>query len=135
MICDIETVKKMGRLGSSFDDIVLEKFGIYAKVKLQKWIGIDAYAIAEADGNEILEYAEAMLILYFALPAINLSVAVDGGIVQSGRIGDGSFEYLTVEQLQRKREELMQESIQILIDSGYMTEPEPYIGKAGIHHG
>lgn len=78
----------------------LEKAIVSASLRLQKWIGEDVYAVAEADGETVerrivLENAEGHLALHFLMLGLNTNLR-NFGLVKSEQVeGNTVNQYFT----------------------------------------
>ncbi len=111
MIADGTHVRALGGLPGTMDDNVLSSFFGPAARRLTEWVGDAAYTDADlatpadADRAASLKDAEAFLVLYFALPRMNL-VLSGSGIVTYKTDGSSSDEstFLTPGELEELRQ-------------------------------
>jgi len=84
MIADGTHVRALGGLPGSMDDNVLSSFFGPAARRLKEWVGDGAYADAELatpadpDRAAALKDSEAYLVLYFAVPRMNMVITGSG---------------------------------------------------------
>ena len=89
--------------------------------KLRKWVGDEAYDDASSptpsdpDRAADLKDAEAELVIFYAIPKLNLKIG-DSGILQSGQHGEGSYTLATPAQIEKLR-------------AMYFQNAEDYAGK------
>ncbi len=111
MIADGTHVRVLGGLPGTMDDNVLSSFFGPAARRLKEWVGDGAYADAElatpadADRSAALKDAEAYLVLYFAVPRMNM-VMTGSGIVTYKTDGTSAdeFTYLKPGELEELRQ-------------------------------
>ena len=130
MIADGTHVRALGGLPTGLDDTILGNFFGPAALRLQEWVGTEAYTDAEQgtpgdpDRAAALKDAEAYLVLYFAAPRMNMVMA-DSGIVTYKIDGTSAdeFTYLKPQQLEELRQVWLRDA-----DSAC----RPYIIPAGV---
>ncbi len=130
MIADGTHVRVLGGLPGSFDDAILGNFSGPAALRLQEWVGEEAYTDAEQgtpsdpDRAAALKDAEAYLVLYFAAPRMNMVMA-DSGIVTYKIDGTSAdeFTYLKPKELEELRQVWLRDAA---------SACRPYIIRAGV---
>lgn len=121
MITSYEQIKGIGGF-PDVEDAVLEPFTGRAARRLKKIVGEAIYADAGAetpedeDRAEDLKIVEAYLVLFYALPRLNMVWASGGGISHQGNVGDVHFKFLSPREINQQREIYMREIDSILAD-------------------
>ncbi|MEE9465583.1 MAG: hypothetical protein V3W14_08455 [Candidatus Neomarinimicrobiota bacterium] len=111
MIADGTHVRALGGLPGTMDDNVLSNFFGPAARRLKEWVGEAAYTDAELatpvdpDRAAALKDAEAYLVLYFAVPRMNM-VMTGSGIVtyKTDGMSSDEFTYLKPGELEELRQ-------------------------------
>ena len=107
-----------------------------AEREMRDHLGDKLYGELEGDTTHkhhaAAEEAESLLVLYYALPVMNLSVQEDGEVIRSTGFDQSREELMSHDELEAYRTEIYQQAMTALpsVAAGERDEPAPQSGGA-----